>query len=54
MFTVISLEGGGIRPDELDELDKMGQSGWDGSSEKTIEDDEVYFNISSAPSVCSL
>ena len=33
MFTVISLEGGVIRPDELDELDKMGQSGWDGSSE---------------------
>ena len=30
MFTVISLEGGGIRQDEVDELDEVGHSEWDG------------------------
>ena len=29
MFTVISLEGGGIRQDEVDEVDEVGHSGWD-------------------------
>ncbi len=33
MFTVISIEGGGIRQDEVDE---MGQLGWDGWNEKSV------------------
>ena len=30
MFTVISLEGGGICQDKVDEVDEVGHSGWDG------------------------
>ena len=54
MLTVISFEEKRVCLDELDELDKMGQSEWDESSEKTIKGDGVYFNFSSALSVCSM
>lgn len=40
MFTIISLEKEEICPNELNELDKMRQSGWDRLSEKTIKDNK--------------
>lgn len=51
---MISLEREKICPDELDKLDKMRKFGWDESSENIIEDNKVYINFPSAPSVCLL
>lgn len=40
IFTMISLEKKEICPNELNELDKIRQSGWDRLSEKTIKDNK--------------
>lgn len=39
---------------EPNELAKIRKSRWNRLSKKTIEDDKVYINFSSFPSICSL
>lgn len=54
MFTMIFIKGGGTYLNELDELNKIEQFGWDRLSEKRIKDNKVCINFSSFPSVCLL